>query len=198
MSTDVETSKGNLVSEKPSQLNDDDAQLEQLGVEPSKMARNFNLWSLAFMSFCSSVTWEAISSTMAQALTSGGSSSLVWGYFASATGAFLTVLCIAEYASMIPTSGGQHHYTAELSPPNLRRILSWFAGWMTMIGWLLCALAGIFAQAMQIQSWAILFSTEYIYERWHTTLVRGVPPSWLSLKLYMLIWNDPANRLLSH
>ncbi|KAH8894023.1 amino acid transporter [Thozetella sp. PMI_491] len=126
---------------------------------------------MAFMSFCTSVTWEALSSTMAQALTSGGSSSLVWGFVASALGALLIVLCVAEYASMIPTAGGQYHYVAELSPPRLRRILSFYAGWMTMLGWVLCALAGTFSSAMQIQAWAILFSPDYVYERWHTALI---------------------------
>ncbi|KAF5512544.1 putative amino-acid permease [Colletotrichum aenigma] len=94
------------LSEKKSQINDDNIQLQQLGLEPSELRRNFNIWSLAFMSFCSSITWEAISSTMAQGLMSGGNSSLVWGFVASSLGALLTVLCIAEYSSMIPTAGG--------------------------------------------------------------------------------------------
>ncbi|CAI0642745.1 unnamed protein product [Colletotrichum noveboracense] len=159
------------LSEKKSQINDEDIQLQQLGLEPSELRRNFNIWSLAFMSFCSSITWEAISSTMAQGLMSGGSSSLLWGFVASSLGALLTVLCIAEYSSMIPTAGGQYHYVTELSPPKFQRILSWYAGWMTMLGWILCALAGIFATAMQIQAWAILFSPDYTYERWHTALI---------------------------
>lgn len=145
--------------------------LEHLGVAPSSMKRNFNLWSLLFMSFCTSVTWEALSSTMAQALTSGGSSSLVWGYVASATGAMLIVVCMAEYASMIPTAGGQYHYVAELAPMKVRRLFSWYAGWITMMGWILCATAGIFATAMSIQAWVILFSDTYVYQRWHTSLV---------------------------
>ncbi|KAH7122089.1 amino acid/polyamine transporter I [Dactylonectria estremocensis] len=155
----------------PHRVSNDDAALDNLGITPSKLERNFNIWSLMFMSFCTTVTWEAVSSAAAQALTSGGSSSLVWGFVASAIGALLIALCIAEYASMIPTAGGQYHYVAELSPPKYRRIFAWYAGWITMIGWILCAAAGIFATAMQIQSWAILFSKGYVYERWHTSLI---------------------------
>lgn len=143
-----------------------------LVVTSSKLEPTFNVWSLAFMTFCTSVTWEAISSAMAQGLTSGGSTSLVWGFVACSIGAMLTISCFAEYASMIPTAGGQHHFVFALAPPKFRRILSWYVGWMTMLGWILCTLAGTFAAAMQIQSWAILFSQDYIYERWHTTLVR--------------------------
>ncbi|KAH7153643.1 amino acid/polyamine transporter I [Dactylonectria macrodidyma] len=152
-------------------ISNDDAVLDTLGIAPSKMERNFNIWSLMFMSFCTTVTWEAVSSAAAQALTSGGSSSLVWGFVASAIGALLIALCIAEYASMVPTAGGQYHYVSELSPLKYRRVFSWFAGWIAMIGWILCAAAGIFATAMQIQSWAILFSDSYVYERWHTSLI---------------------------
>lgn len=160
-------------NEKANGTVDQDAlQLENIGVAPSKMKRNFNIWSLLFMSFCTSVTWEALSATIAQALTSGGSSSLVWGYIAAALGAMLIVVCLAEYSSMIPTAGGQYHYVAELAPLKMRRIFSWYAGWITMIGWVLCVTAGIFATAMQIQAWVILFSPSYVYERWHTTLVR--------------------------
>uniref|UniRef100_A0A0B7KFZ8 Amino acid permease/ SLC12A domain-containing protein n=1 Tax=Bionectria ochroleuca TaxID=29856 RepID=A0A0B7KFZ8_BIOOC len=137
----------------------------------SKLERNFNVWSLLFMSFCTSVTWEAVSSAAAQALTSGGSSSFVWGFAASAVGALAVGLCISEYSSMIPTAGGQHHYVAELAPAKYRRVLSWYTGWVTIFGWIFCATAGIFATAMQIQSWAILFSEGYVYERWHTSLI---------------------------
>lgn len=156
---------------KQSSLDDDDAQLNNLGIEPTKVERNFNVWSMLFVSFCTSVTWEAVASAAAQSLTSGGSSSFVWGFAASAVGALMIALCIAEYASMIPTAGGQYHYVAKLSPPKYRRIFAWYAGWITMIGWVLCEAAGTFATAMQIQSWAILFRPSYVYERWHTSLV---------------------------
>lgn len=149
---------------------DDDAQLAAFGVN-QEMRRNFNVWSLGFMCFCTSVTWEALCSTMAQALTSGGSSSMVWGFVAAAFGALLIALCLSEFASMIPTAGGQYHYVAHLSPPRYRQIFSWYAGWITLWGWILSSAAGIFATTMQIQAYAILFHPEYVYQRWHTSLV---------------------------
>lgn len=124
------------------------------------------------MCFCTSVTWEAICSTMAQALTSGGSSSMVWGFLLAATGAFLIALCLSEFSSMIPTAGGQYHYVAHLSPAKFRRIFSWYAGWITMWGWLTSSVSGMFAMSMQIQAYAIIFHPEYHYERWHTSMVR--------------------------
>ncbi|KAJ4174160.1 hypothetical protein NW754_004575, partial [Fusarium falciforme] len=168
--TKKEPSDGSILDKRPT-ADDDDAKLHDVGFESSGLERNFNTWSLLFMSFCTSVTWEAISSASAQALTSGGSSSFVWGFVASAVGTMLIAMCLAEYSGMIPTAGGQYHYVAKLAPPKYRRIFAWFAGWITMLGWVTCSLAGIFATAMQIQAWAILFSDIYVYERWHTSLL---------------------------
>lgn len=206
--TKKEPTDGSILDKRPT-ADDDDAKLHDVGFESSGLERNFNTWSLLFMSFCTSVTWEAISSASAQALTSGGSSSFVWGFVASAVGTMLIALCLAEYSGMIPTAGGQYHhlncflsiqgslpqeerapfssnpwhrcpiltqsgqyhYVAKLAPPKYRRIFAWFAGWITMLGWVTCSLAGIFATAMQIQAWAILFSDTYVYEIWHTSLV---------------------------
>ncbi|KAJ5964393.1 Amino acid/polyamine transporter I [Penicillium vulpinum] len=55
---------------------DDEARLAALGQE-QVMGRHFNVWSLIFLAFCTSVTWEALTSIMAQSLVAGGSSSLV-------------------------------------------------------------------------------------------------------------------------
>lgn len=113
--------------------NDDEIRLAAFG-RKQHMKRYFNIWSLLFMSFCTSVTWEALTSTMAQALIAGGSSSMVWGFLASAVGTLLIALSVSEYASIIPTAGGQYDYVTELSPARFRRIFSWFAGWITIWG----------------------------------------------------------------
>ncbi|KAF9888969.1 hypothetical protein FE257_008139 [Aspergillus nanangensis] len=157
-----------LKVEKPQ--NDDEARLAALGQEQA-MGRHFNVWSLIFLAFCTSVTWEALTSTMAQCLLAGGSSSLVWGFAASAIGALSIALSLAEFASMVPTAGGQYHYVAALAPLQYRRLLSWIAGWATIWSWLLSALAGIFANTMQLQAYIILFARDYTYKRWHTSLI---------------------------
>jgi amino acid transporter len=149
---------------------DDEARLAALG-QTQAMGRHFNVWSLIFLALCTSVTWEALTSTMAQSLLAGGSSSLVWGFLAAALGALTIALSLSEFASMVPTAGGQYHYAAALSPLKYRRLLSWIAGWATIWSWLLSALAGIFANAMQLQAYIILFSPDYVYQRWHTSLI---------------------------
>lgn len=151
-------------------FDEDELQLAALG-KKQVMKRNFNVWSLIFMCFCTSVTWEALTSTMFQALNSGGSSSMVFGFLVTAFGTLLIALSISEFASIIPTSGGQYHYVAALGPPKYQRVLSFYAAWITMYGWVISCTSGIFAGTLQIQAYMILFAPDYIYERWHTSLV---------------------------
>lgn len=163
-----------------SALGDDETRLASLGLEQA-MKRNFNVWSLIFMGFCTSVTWEVITSSMAQALMTGGSSSIVWGFLASSCGALLIAFSLSEYASMIPTAGGQYHYIAALAPPRSRRVLSWIAGWVTIWAWILSALAGLFANTLLLQSYIILFSKDYVYQRLHTSLMLVAFATWCAV-----------------
>jgi Amino acid permease len=169
--------------------NEDELRLAALG-KKQIMKRNFNIWSLIFMSFCTSVTWEALCSTMAQALLAGGSSSMVFGFLASALGSTFIALSIGEFASIVPTSGGQYHYVAELAPPKYRRILSFYAAWITVYGWIISTASGTFANAMQLQAYVILFVPDYVYERWHTSLVSTFLLSNLSLVRALILLTD--------
>ena len=163
-------SRDSLEVDKPKPYTDDEARLAALG-QSQAMQRNFNVWSLIFLAFVTSATWEALSSTMAQTLRSTGSSSLVWGFFAASIGALSIALSLSEFASMIPTAGGQYHYVAALSPAKCRRYFSWVAGWITIWSWILSSVAGIFADGMQIQAYIILFAPDYEHKRWHTSLI---------------------------
>ncbi|KAK4866455.1 hypothetical protein LT330_008387 [Penicillium expansum] len=167
--TTAKAAKASLVNDGADIEND--VELENTaGIQP-EMKRNFSLWSLLFMCCCTSTTWEALTSTMSQALSSGGSSSMVWGFFLSSIGAFLISLCLDEFSSQIPTVGGQYHYAAEFTPRKARRLVSWFAGWLTIWGWVLITVAGNFANAMQVQAYLVLFKEGYVHERWHTSLI---------------------------
>ncbi|KAL4969801.1 amino acid/polyamine transporter I [Aspergillus stella-maris] len=166
----------------------DEARLAALGRD-QPLKRNFNVTSLIFMGFCTSVTWEVITSSMAQSLLTGGSSSLVWGFLASAIGALMIAFSLSEYASIIPTAGGQYHYVAALSPPRLRRFLSWIAAWVTTWAWIAGALAGFFSSTMQLQSYIILFSEGYVYERWHTCLILIAEVVWCAaISIFGIRW----------
>lgn len=55
----------------------DHTRLEELGFE-EELERKFSVWSLAALVLCLMGTWEAVGSTMAQALLGGGAPCLVY------------------------------------------------------------------------------------------------------------------------
>lgn len=48
------------------------------GLQDRTLERSFSVWSLGGLCLCLMATWEALSSTVAQALVSGGAPCLFW------------------------------------------------------------------------------------------------------------------------
>lgn len=48
------------------------------GLQDHSLERSFSVWSLGGLCLCLMATWEALSSTVAQALVSGGAPCLFW------------------------------------------------------------------------------------------------------------------------
>jgi len=48
------------------------------GLQDHALERSFSVWSLGGLCLCLMATWEALSSTVAQALISGGAPCLFW------------------------------------------------------------------------------------------------------------------------
>ncbi|GKU23040.1 unnamed protein product [Fusarium langsethiae] len=104
--------------------------LERLGYA-QEVKRRFSL--LAMVATCVNLmcTWEALSSTLAAGLVSGGAVSLVYGSITAFLGSICGAMSLAELASSYPTAGGQYHFVAKLSPRATRPLLSWLAGYIS-------------------------------------------------------------------
>ena len=70
-----------------------------------------------------------------------------------------------------PTSGGQYHWVAVLSPPKYANFLSWLSGWVSTLGWQAGATSGTFLGGVIIQGLLVLNDPSYDYKRWHGTLL---------------------------
>jgi hypothetical protein len=70
-----------------------------------------------------------------------------------------------------PTAGGQYHFVAVLAPPRFARGLSWAAGWITAFGWQAVAASAPFLAGIMIQGLVMLNYPDYVFERWHGTLL---------------------------
>ncbi|KAL6241072.1 hypothetical protein RBB50_011975 [Rhinocladiella similis] len=135
------------------------------------LRRNFNFVTmLGFASTCIA-SWEGILTYLGFVLTDGGLPLLFWGFIACAIGQTLVYASIAEMASMSPTAGGQYHWVSEFAPKRLRKVLSYYSGWLTAIGWQVYNASVCFLVGTMIQGLIVLNDPTYIYKRWHGTLL---------------------------
>ncbi|KAK1515847.1 uncharacterized protein CCOS01_13045 [Colletotrichum costaricense] len=109
---------------------------------------------------------------MATGLINGGPASLVYGAIIAFIGSLCSAMSLAELASIHPTAGGQYHFVAYLSPGRRGPVNSWFAGYITTLGWVALAGSAPFLAGTQIQGLLILnYPDSYTSERWHGTLL---------------------------
>ncbi|KAF5682145.1 HNM1-choline permease [Fusarium circinatum] len=151
--------------------NQDEQNLERHGyVQQTK--RNFSLTAMVATCVNLMATWEALSSTLAAGLVSGGAVSLVYGVIVAFIGSLCSASSLAELASSYPTAGGQYHFVAKLSPKTSRPLTSWFAGYISTLGWIASAGSAPFLAGTQIQGLLVLnYPDSYVFQRWHGTLL---------------------------
>ncbi|CAJ0555292.1 Ff.00g053570.m01.CDS01 [Fusarium sp. VM40] len=155
----------------PGSQNQDEQNLECHGyVQQTK--RNFSLTAMVATCVNLMATWEALSSTLAAGLVSGRPVSLVYGVIVAFIGSLCSASSLAELASSYPTAGGQYHFVAKLSPKTSRPVTSWFAGYISTLGWISAAGSSPFLAGTQIQGLLVLnYPESYVFQRWHGTLL---------------------------
>lgn len=125
---------------------------------------------LGFASTCIA-SWEGIFTYLNFILIDGGTPLLFWGFFATATCMTLVYASLAEMSSMSPTAGGQYHWVSEFAPRKYQKVLSYYSGWLTAVGWQVYLASVCFLVGTTIQGLITLNNVNYGYERWHGTLL---------------------------
>ncbi|KAM0475720.1 hypothetical protein ACHAP7_007217 [Fusarium lateritium] len=145
--------------------------LERLGYS-QEVKRRFSLTAMVAICVNLMCTWEALSSTLAAGLVSGGPVCLVYGSIVGFCGPICGAMSLAELASSFPTTGGQYHFVAKLSPRSTRPLTSWLAGYISTLGWISLAGSAPFLAGTQIQGLIVLnYPETYVFERWHGTML---------------------------
>ncbi|KAF2107377.1 amino acid/polyamine transporter I [Lophiotrema nucula] len=154
------------------------------------LRRNFNfLTMLGFASTCI-CSWEGIFTYLNFVLIDGGTPLLFWGFIACALCQTLVYASLAEMASMSPTAGGQYHWVSEFSPPRWQKVLSYYSGWLTAIGWQVYLASVCFLVGTTIQGLIALNNPDYSYARWHGTLLA------IAIVVFTIVFNTSlASRL---
>lgn len=151
-------------------FNNDEATLAQLGHAQS-FERQFNKWSMLGLAFAILNSWTALAASLSLALPSGGPIAVVWGLVTAGVCNLSLAASLAEFLSAYPTAGGQYHWVAMMSPPSLKRGLSWVTGWINVSGWVaLVATNSSLASTLIINIFS-LYVKDYDFHRWHQFLV---------------------------
>nr|QZS37072.1 C070A protein [Hypoxylon sp. CO27-5] len=153
-------------------MSPDDAALERLGKKPI-LRRSFGFVAILGFSCTVLITWEATLFVFLSGLQNGGPSGIIYGYILVWAGMLSTFTTLGELCSMAPTSGGQYHYVAMLSPSRAQKLLSYLTGWLTLTGWIALTASGGLLTGSMIQSIALLTHPEYRKNMrdWQATLL---------------------------
>ncbi|OGM50766.1 choline transport protein [Aspergillus bombycis] len=148
----------------------DNAELARLGKKPV-LKRNFGILSSLGFSCTILATWEGLFGTFLIPLQNGGPAGAVYSFIFAWTGTACSFTVLSELASMAPTSGGQYHWCAMLSPPKIMKCLSYITGWVTTIGWMSAFTSASFLAGTEIQGVVTLAHEHYDPKPWQGTLI---------------------------
>ncbi|KAK3703702.1 hypothetical protein LTR37_014280 [Vermiconidia calcicola] len=80
-------------------------------------------------------------------------------------------------ASMAPSAGGQYQWISEFAPRNAQKLLSYFVGWLTVLGWQVGLASVCYAVTLQIKGLVTLVHPSVVFQGWHDSLMTlGVAP----------------------
>ncbi|KAG0293289.1 hypothetical protein BGZ96_003055 [Linnemannia gamsii] len=104
-------------------------------------------------------------------LTAGGPVVMLFGFISVGLMTSTIALSLADIASGFPyVKGGLIEYSRRLAPPRLRRISSWFVGWLHFAAFVIGSSSCAFAFAL-FSTATIQIATGYVPERWVTVLI---------------------------
>ncbi|KAJ5141720.1 hypothetical protein N7526_002715 [Penicillium atrosanguineum] len=151
-------------------LEGDDAQLAALGHKP-ELKRQFSTWAMLGLAFAVLNSWTALSASLSISLTSGGSTSVIWGLVTAGFCNLCIATSLAEFLSAYPTAGGQYHWVAVIAWPKWVPILSWITGWINVAGWVALVATNSLLSSQLIVGIISAMHPSYDPQRWQQFLI---------------------------
>lgn len=148
----------------------DDLHLAQLGHAQS-FERQFSRWSMLGLAFAILNSWTALAASLSLALPSGGPIAVIWGLVTAGICNLSLAASLAEFLSAFPTAGGQYHWAAMISPPSMKRGISWVTGWINLTGWVALVATNSSLASTLIINIISLMVDDYNFQRWHQFLL---------------------------
>ncbi|KAK2742936.1 hypothetical protein FQN57_005066 [Myotisia sp. PD_48] len=161
----------NVESADSQDIDSDDLELVRITGHKPVLERNYDLFSLLAFSFMIIDSWIGIVGGLSAGISSGGPAMLIYGAIGVTAMTLTVALSLAEISGAYPTSGGQYHWTAELSPPEYGPVLSWFCGYFNVAGWCLLTASVNIMSSQFVMAVVVLCHPGFKYQRWQGFIV---------------------------
>ncbi|ODM20240.1 hypothetical protein SI65_03293 [Aspergillus cristatus] len=126
-----------------------------------ELQRNFSTWSMLGLAFAVLNSWTALSASLSISLTSGGSTSVVWGPVGN---------IIGLQVNIPPSWDGQADQIV-VSWPKWVPILSWITGWINVAGWVALVATNSLLSSELIMGIIASLHPSFESQRWQQFLV---------------------------
>jgi choline transport protein len=103
----VDSTSSKIARHDPERLSVSVGQFHELGINTQPVRRHFSVLNIVALSFNISNSWVAIASSLAIAISAGGTATLIYGIPLATLAYAATAASLAELASCYPTAGGQ-------------------------------------------------------------------------------------------
>ncbi|KAH7184985.1 amino acid/polyamine transporter I [Fusarium flagelliforme] len=148
----------------------DAAQLAALG-HKQELERNFSFISMLGLAFSILNSWTALASSLSVGLPSGGPTAVIWGLVTAGVGSLSLAASNAEFLSCYPTSAGQYHWAAIISPPKWVAIVSWVTGWVNVSGWVALSASGGVLGGQLFLGIITMYNPDFVPSQWQYFLI---------------------------
>jgi amino acid permease (GABA permease) len=148
----------------------DAAQLAALGHE-QQLERNFSFFSMLGLAFSILNSWTALAASLSVGLPSGGPATIIWGLVVAGMGALTLAASNAEFLSSYPSSAGQYHWAAIITPKRWVPIVSWVTGWINVSGWVALSASGGVLGGQLLLGIITMYNPDFAPTQWQFFLV---------------------------
>ena len=143
--------------------------------------------TMVALSFNICNSWVAIATSLAIAISAGGSVTLLYGVICSCIVYASVGISLAELISVYPTPGGQYHFTSILASKKWSRGLSYICGSVSMFSWIALTAAATILGAQMVIALPESFVEGYTPQPWHYFVVyQGINIAMLLYNLFAL------------
>ncbi|KAK5171856.1 uncharacterized protein LTR77_003492 [Saxophila tyrrhenica] len=155
-----------------------------------QMQRIFNLFPMVSFSIILMASWEIALGASVISIFNGGVAGTLYIYIVCWIGFLAVYSSMAEMGEQQGTDfwrsiplgipnchempASNHAKTkqvSEFAPQQYQKILSYFVGWLSTLGWQIAVISTAFQAGVQIQGLLVLNYPDYVFERWHGTLL---------------------------